>query len=235
MTGKAASVADGREDRSSHSVTEMILNVRQGDIWELSRLLQRLYADATYRMLMAAAYGKLGTTGAELDTPEAVVRIVREYRWTSRHRTAVSLAVCTGVLMIPQLPVWKNAWMCVICWKSCWSGSRPGPRTRICMAKSFQFASCPLDAFATVFCGKTQHWCHFFEAQRCAASSRIAAVKAAAILRHFGGSGSPHQTTGPRHQAAAGAAGAYGESASPAAVCETSERVQRTVCEYTFQ
>ncbi|MFM7866479.1 MAG: hypothetical protein ACKPHU_19905, partial [Planctomycetaceae bacterium] len=35
---------------------------------------QRLYADATYRMLMAAAYGKLGTTGAELDTPEAVVQ-----------------------------------------------------------------------------------------------------------------------------------------------------------------
>jgi hypothetical protein len=74
MTGKAASAADGSEDRSSHSVTEMILNVRQGDMLELSRLLQRLYADATYRMLMAAAYGKLGTTGAELDTPEAVVQ-----------------------------------------------------------------------------------------------------------------------------------------------------------------
>gem|GEM_PF-598378 len=47
-------------------------------------------------------------------------------------RTAVSQSVCTGVLMIPLLLVWKNASMCVICWQSCCSGSRSRLRTRIC-------------------------------------------------------------------------------------------------------
>lgn len=73
--GPATDIGAGDiQDRSSHSVTRMIDNVKNGDMWELSRLMERLYEDQVYAKMMRYAGKKLGDIGAKLDDPEAVIQ-----------------------------------------------------------------------------------------------------------------------------------------------------------------
>lgn len=73
--GPATDIGAGdSQDRSTHSVTRMIDNVKNGDMWELSRLMERLYEDQVYAKMMRYAGQKLGDIGAKLDDPEAVIQ-----------------------------------------------------------------------------------------------------------------------------------------------------------------
>jgi len=74
MSRTAVATGESGEDQSTHSITMMIENIKRGDHAELDRLIERLYEDSSYRRMVYWAYGGLGSTGRQLDTPDAVIQ-----------------------------------------------------------------------------------------------------------------------------------------------------------------
>ncbi|MEY3173898.1 MAG: hypothetical protein RLZZ436_1812 [Planctomycetota bacterium] len=69
-----ADASESIEDSSSHSITIMLRRIQQGELAEVDRLLERLYADTEFGRMMRTAYGKLGSGGERQEAAEDVMQ-----------------------------------------------------------------------------------------------------------------------------------------------------------------